>query len=102
MNEKITKIEVYGKDWWRRSYGGHFQICQIWVNDKMVKELDCGMCYGQHYIDVANAWLSENGYINNPQYTSGNRRVLSFYCQDNNIEFINSLVEVKRKKDLYF
>ena len=92
---KITKIEIYGRDWWRRGYGGHYQTADVYINDILVYKLPENGGTNDHFITRVCSWLKEKYNID-----VKSNKMLREYCQENEIEYFHTLSEVSRHKDL--
>ncbi len=98
---KIQSITIFGRRWFRRSAGNTYNTAEIYVNGEMVHKTQKQYGYGNHYLDIANEWLSENGYLDNPRQQHGGREPLWRYCRDlHGITFSYSCTDVTREKDL--
>jgi len=90
----IREIQVFGKRWWRRGYGGEYNTARIYVNDQHVATLGENGGGGDQYLWRAQGWLYDHGYI-------GDRRTsLRIYCEQHGIKLINDVTDVRRERDL--
>ena len=95
---KTKKICIYGKRWFQKTYGNTYHSVEIYVNDILVHKIECSYGYGSQYEWNARLWLKNNNYI---QMSDKNEYFcLGRYCRENNIEYENNVIDVKRKKDL--
>lgn len=99
--KKIRSITIFGRRWFHKGPGNTYNTAEIYVNGEFVHKTQTQYGYGDHYLDLANDWLAENGHIDNPRGTRGGREPLWHYCRDlHNIEFSYSVADVARKVDL--
>lgn len=84
-NEKIERIEIKAKEWFDKANGNSYFSARIYINDKEAAILPFQYGYGDHYIDMANQWLSKNNYINTARHENGMWEPLWRYCDENNI-----------------
>lgn len=96
----MNSINVHAKEWFDRANGNSYFSATIQIDGKLVGELPFQYGYGDHYMDQANAYLDENGYIDNPRHENGSRNPLWSYCSDNDIVLYHSKQEGCRKRDL--
>ena len=96
----IRSLSVQGKEWFDKVNGNSYFSAVIQINGEPVHKLPFQYGYGSHYLDMANQWLAENGYIDNPPHNNGSRTSLWSYCQDHHIDFYYSMSENCKKREL--
>lgn len=94
--QKIKSITIIGRRWFQSTYGNTYFSSEIYVNGELVHRIDFEYGYGSMYKQSAFEWLQENEFISLERRTQPSWQ----YCQDNNIELIDSVTDVQRKKDL--
>lgn len=90
----MSIIHVTGKRWFSRTYGNTYNSATIYIDGRQVAYLDMKYGYGEYYLQRAQAWLVENGYL--PSDT-GHLRI---NCENNGHKFTYECVDVARQKDL--
>lgn len=96
VNTKIDKIEIQGRRWWRRGYGGEYNTSYIYVNDKHVATLPQNGGGGDMYLYRATDWLINNGYV-----TPERRGEQLWQMRDRlGFKLITNVVDVRRERDL--
>jgi hypothetical protein len=96
-----SEIAIYGRRWFRRTYGGTYFRVYIYVDGVCVHESPLHSGYGEHYLEVGTQWLEDEGYIPpRPSYSSGSREPAWSWIRDHlKIPFTYSAIDVKRQKD---
>lgn len=95
------EIKIYGRRWFRRTYGGTYFRVYIYVDGELVHESPLHSGYGDYYLEVATQWLEDEGYIPpRPESRNGSRPPGWAWIRDTlKIPFQYSAVDVKRQKD---
>ena len=93
---KVKKIEIWGKEWFQKSYGNSYNAVKIYINDKKVATLPIAYGYGSVYEQRGEEWLEENGYLKGKQPFD----YLTYYCRDRNIELVRHKTEVSTEREL--
>ncbi len=83
MAEKIRSITIVGRRWFEKTNGNTYHSVEIWVNGQQVKYLPFQYGYELQYRQTAQDWI-----------------VLWRHAEDNNIELVQTVSDVGRKKDL--
>lgn len=98
----MKSLTINARRWFQKSYGNTYFTADIIVDGELVHELPFQYGYGEHYLDMANEWLDENGYIDNPRNpNNGMRKPLWQVVRDEmGAEFSYSAIDVQRKRDL--
>ena len=94
--DSVKKIEVQGRVWWRRGYGGG-EYCKayVYVNDKLVHVTEEAYGGGDHYLTLATDWLVRSGYIKLGKYEP------IWYLRDKHgLDLVYGKTEVRRERDL--
>jgi len=91
----ITKIELYAKEWFQKSYGNSYFNVKVYVNDIYVGQSGYEYGYGSQYEQAGEEILVDAGYIK-----LGMFQRLPAYCRENNIELIRNISSVRRERDL--
>lgn len=90
----VKKIEVQGRNWWRRGAGGNYFKAYIYVNDQLVHVTPEQGGGSEMYLTAARDWLHKNGYIDT------DRRTPLWQLREKGIEFVYGAVDVRRERDL--
>ena len=53
----VKKIEICGRNWWRRGAGGNYCRAYIYINDKLVHTTPVMGGSSEHYLQMATDWL---------------------------------------------
>lgn len=95
------EIKIYGRRWFRRTYGGTYFRFYIYVDGDLVHESELHSGYGDYYLEVATQWLEDEGYIpKRPQYSNGGKPTGWQWIRDElKIPLHYSAIDVKRQKD---
>ena len=96
----MKSINISAKEWFDKANGNSYFSADISVDGNVVETLPFQYGYGDHYIDVANQWLQENGFIDNPRHDNGSYTPLWSYCRDHNIDLYTQKAENCLKRDL--
>lgn len=97
---RLVSIMVLGRRWFQKTYGNTYNSVSIILThaDGVISgtELETDYGYGSMYMQRAAQWLNDNGY------TPGNesRSFLSTWCREHNVNLIDRVQDVPRKKDL--
>lgn len=70
----MQSLVINARRWFQKSYGNTYFTADIVVDGELVHTLPFQYGYGEHYQDMANQWLDENGYIDNPPNPSTGSR----------------------------
>jgi hypothetical protein len=98
--QKIERIEIHGKRWFQKTYGNTYFTAKIFVNDELVYEMPMQYGYGDHYIDMATQWLSDNGYIERDDGEHGFHQPIWRIAQRDGFVYKYYVQDVARQKDL--
>lgn len=96
----MKNITINAKEWFDRVNGNSYFSARISIDGEPAGVLPFQYGYGDHYVDMANQWLDQNGIIDNPRHGNGSREPLWVYCRDRGINLYTSKVEGCRKRDL--
>jgi hypothetical protein len=62
INQRVQRIKIVGREWWRRGIGGTYNTVEIWVNDQHVAKLS--QAGGSNMTEQrARDWLVTNKYL---------------------------------------
>lgn len=94
-------IKIYGRRWFRRTYGGTYFRFYVYINGELVHTSELHSGYGDHYLDVACQWLEDEGYIPpRPSYGNGGKPPAWQWIRDEcGIPLYYQAIDVKRQKD---
>lgn len=92
----IKKVEVYGRRWWCRGPGNTYHSVQILVDGQHVATIDFVYGAGDQYMWTARDWLSRNGYL----MAHDHREPLWRIAEKQGFQFVQDVMDVKRKRDL--
>lgn len=98
---KTRSITIIGRRWFQRGPGNTYHAVDILVDGKQVHSVGFRYGYGDMYNQTAREWLNANGYlpcIENLDGTPGES--LWRYCERSGINFVDTVTDVPRKKDL--
>ena len=101
MKRRIRSIVLVGRRWFNRTFGNTYHSVEIIVDGKNVHKIDYAYGYGSQWEYNARVWLDKNGYlpgIENRDGTPGES--LWRYCERMAIEYVTTVTDVPRKKDL--
>jgi len=96
----VSSINIQAREWFDKANGNSYFSATIEMDGETVGELPFQYGYGDHYIDMANAYLDENRLIDNPRHDNGSRESLWRYCEDNNIVLYTNKAENCLKREL--
>lgn len=100
----MKTIDINAREWFDKVNGNSYFSAVITLDYgiKNVKEfkLPFQYGYGDHYIDMANQYLIENGFIKGKRYNNGSYPSLWQYCRDNKIILRTNKNENCKKRDL--
>jgi len=95
----FKKIVVTGRRWFDRINGNTYNTVDIFIDDEFVIDLPREYGYGNYYFYRAMLWLAEFGYIENRR-SSCNGLLWREQFDERGIKFVDSVIDVKRKRDL--
>lgn len=95
-----SSICIHAREWFDKVNGNSYFSATIEVDGQPVHKLPFQYGYGDHYIDMANQWLADNDYIDNPRHENGSRDALWRYCEDHNIALYTQKAENCLKREL--
>ena len=98
--KSVKSINIQAKEWFDKANGNSYFSAVIDVDGERVGELPFQYGYGDHYLDMANDWLAENDYLDNPRFEWGGRTPLWSFCRDNKISLYSNKAENCLKRDL--
>lgn len=99
--KKIKSLTVIGRRWFDSVNGNTYHSAEVYVNNEFYKNIDCKYGYGDMYIQSAYELLINDNILKDvKKYENGSNEVFWCYCDKKNITLINSVSDVKRKKDL--
>lgn len=98
---KPNVIHIHGRKWFERTNGNTYHSVTVWVDGEQVFREPYTYGYGDQYRQTATDWLRKSEYLPGLEvYPSGCTESLSGYCDRQNINFVDEVDEVARKKDL--
>lgn len=98
---KTKSITIIGRRWFNRGPGNTYHSAEIIVNGELVGGIDFAYGYGEQYLQNAADWLEANGYMpDREHHQNGSADPLWYYCRERGIQFVYSVSDVSRKKDL--
>lgn len=104
MTATIKTIDINSKEWFDKVNGNSYFSAVITLNyglpDVEDIKLPFQYGYGDHYVDVANQYLQNNGYIPKERYDNGMYRSLHGHCKANNVILRTNKQEGCLKRDL--
>lgn len=99
--KKITSITIIGRRWFDKINGNTYHSSEIFLNNEFYKKIDFHYGYEDHYIQSAYELLIEDNILKDvKKYENGSKEAFWVYCDRNNIKIINSVTDIKCKKDL--
>ena len=96
----MKSIRIHAKEWFDKANGNSYFSARIYIDGDQVTVLPFQYGYGDHYIDMANQWLAENGYTENGQHENGSREPLWSYCNIMDINLFTTKQERCLKREL--
>lgn len=93
-------ITIRGRRWFQKTYGNTYFSCEIFVNGENVHNIDYQYGYGNQYSWEAAKWLDQNKYIKLEHFSNGGTEALWTYCDKNNIDLYDTVIDVQQKRDL--
>ncbi len=100
-HHRPKQIKIIGRRWWRRTYGGTYHTADIYVDGEMVHTTPRQYGYGDQYVETAWSWLEHEGYIpKRERFANGGMEAPWRQAQDLGIEFLYTVYDVKRQRDL--
>ena len=100
---KIESIVIVGRMWFDRLAGKEVYSAEIVVNGELVKKLEPSdtYCQGDKHIVMANDWLSDNGFLDNPRKGPMNIRTPLWRLKDElGFCLLTSIDQVRHRKQL--
>jgi hypothetical protein len=98
---KMRSITIYGKRWFQKTWGNTYHSVDVLVDGNLVHRIDFSYGYGGMYMQNAQTWLEQNGYLPGLRhYDNGGYEPLWQYCRDRGINLLDNVTDVSRKKDL--
>ena len=91
----MTIISIEGRRWFQSSYGNTYHSVEIYVDGDLVHTIPRSYGYGEMYLQNAQEWLIENGYVKGRDTTH-----LRLACEDQGIKLRYHVQDVPRRKDL--
>lgn len=96
----FNSINITAREWFDKANGNSYFSATIEIDGQHVGDLPFQYGYGDHYLDMANGWLDEHDYIDNPRHENGTRTPLRLYCEKHGITLYNVKIENCRKREL--
>jgi hypothetical protein len=100
----MKTIDISAREWFDEVNGNSYFSAKIILDYSTKKEKTLEMPFqygsGEHYIDMANQLLIEEGIIERKRHDSGSYLPLWQYCRDNNIILRTNKQENCKKRDL--
>lgn len=93
-------IEILGRRWWRRTYGGTYHTASIYVDGKHIADTDRAYGDGDMYLENAWQWLEEHGYVPKRDRANGGHTSPWRAAEELGIKLTYQAFDVKRQKDL--
>lgn len=99
---KPESISIFGRRWWRRTYGGTYHTADIYVNGQFLHRTARQYGYGDQYLETAWQWLENEGYVpkRDRSATSGGTTSPWRAAEELGIQLEYSVTDVKRQRDL--
>ena len=98
---KVESIHLLARRWLDLSCGITYHTCEIWVNDCMVHKMPLTEGYGDQWEWNASKWLTYNSWLDcRTEYEPKRFYPIGRICRKHEINYKNTAVDVKRKKDL--
>ena len=101
---EIKTIDVNAKEWFDKINGNSYFSADITLNfdmdNQQILEMPFQYGYGEHYVDMANQKLQQEGYIKENRPKNGFYYPLWQYCKDNNIILRTNKQENCLKREL--
>ena len=89
-------IFIEGRRWFDKKWGNTYNTVRIYIDGEEKVTLPIEYGYGEYYMQRAEAWLKDNGYLPNmPEYQH-----LRHYCEDKHI-LLHTTVSDGLKRDLH-
>lgn len=89
MENTIKTIDIQAREWFDKANGNSYFSARITTDygtpECKEYKLPFQYGYGEHYIDMANAYLIENKIIDGKRNDNGGYPALWQYCKDNGI-----------------
>ena len=99
--KKTRSITVIGRRWFQKTYGNTYFSAVGYINGGVAVKIDFEYGYGDHYVDCIARELDKAGYLpGREKYSNGGEEALWNYCRERGIEFVYSVSDVDRKRDL--
>ena len=95
----MQSITIYGKRW--HDGFNTYNTAEILIDGKFVHKTPFAYGYEEHYKQIAQEWLDDNGYLPGIEHhENGSTEPLWRYAEDREINFRATAIDVPRKKDL--
>ena len=92
---KPKSVHVAGRRWFERTNGNTYHSVRVWVDGKLIGHAPFHYGYGNHYQQTAEEFLIKAGIM-----PAGETTHLSIWMRENDIVYVDDIVDVQRKKDL--
>lgn len=96
----MNSLNITAKEWFDKQNGNSYFSAVIQADGEVIGELPFQYGYGDHYVDMASAYLDEKGIIDNPRHSNGSRNTLWRYCEENDIVLYTNKAENCLKREL--
>ncbi len=97
----MKTITIIGRRWFRKPVGNTYHSAEILVDGVLVHKIDYAYGYGIQYNHNAKVWLTQNGYLPGIEVKAGTPgESLWRYCERQGITLVDTVTDVKRKRDL--
>jgi len=88
----MRSITVLGRRWFEKTNGNTYHSCIVYIDGKQIAFEPFAYGYGNAYRQTAVELLNKAGITATfPLWR---------WCKDNNVELVDDVVDVNRKKDL--
>jgi hypothetical protein len=99
------KVEIWGKRWFRRTYGNTYHTVRVYVDDELIGESEEEGGYGEQYIDTAFNILQRKGLApkTEKELSSGVSKDWYDFVMDrrtNRNKYVIHVNDVPRERDL--
>lgn len=96
----METIQLIGRRWFEKTNGNTYHSVEAYVDNKFIGKVAFEYGYGSQWSWTGARLLEEKGLISLKKFDNGGRESLWTYCENNNIKLLESVSDVKRKKDL--